>query len=113
MGELDKIIYRYRGEYANLKNQLVKNDNDPRIYNTKYIVQVLYFYKHFFEYIIHTTIEGYKKKSEQKKENKEENENEKEKKKTPKRVRFEGGKTKRGGKKNARRTKKIKKNKIK
>ena len=89
-GELDKYTRIYETKYAQLKNDNVPEE-DPRRYNSKYIIRVLAFYKSFFKHIIDGTINRAPKK----------------------RVRFDGGKTKRGGKKNARRTKKIKKNKIK
>ena len=89
-GELDKYTRIYETKYAQLKNDNVPEE-DPRRYNSKYIIRVLAFYKSFFKHIIDGTINRAPKK----------------------RVRFDGGKTKRGGKRNARRTKKIKKNKIK
>ena len=89
-GELDKYTRIYETKYAQLQNDNVPEE-DPRRYNSKYIIRVLAFYKSFFKHIIDGTINRAPKK----------------------RVRFDGGKTKRGGKKNARRTKKIKKNKIK
>ena len=49
-GELDKYTRIYETKYAQLRNDNVPEE-DPRRYNSKYIIRVLAFYKSFFKHI--------------------------------------------------------------